>query len=263
MHCGSTTSNTCVPTTSVTPVCPKTLPAACSSLETSNGLNLLVTIPLCTVALGTFAVGDTAKCLITSGITFRSSGASIVTCLNNALRGNCITALPAACVRLTGLTGANLVTNLGIPLKACVSSLPPACASLGAITGTGLIAKLPACVTALGTYATGAVATCLNPANILSTTQGSTIVTCLLDALKGVCITTLPAACTKLATDSAAQLVTDIPLCDVALGPFAAGAAATCLTTSTGLGQDIVNCLTSSLFVTTRKRVHVRLRRGI
>lgn len=285
---------------SATPVCASNLPLACRNLQTSDGLELLTTIPLCTVALGTFVVGDTAKCLVMTGITITSKGASIVTCLNNALKSNCITALPAACVALTGLSGANLVSNvatcvtalgpvavekvlecttrglttgddiiacllttLGLPSgegsctpvsppKACVTALPAPCTALGAITGLGLLTELPLCVAALGAYAVGAVTTCLNPANILRTTAGSGIVTCVLTALKGTCITSLPAACAKLATDNAAQLVADIPLCTVALGPFAAGAAAACLTAG-GTGQTIVNCLTGALFTTTQK----------
>jgi hypothetical protein len=61
------------------------------------------------------------------------------------------------------------------------------------------------------------------------------------------CITTLPDACTDLANANGLELVADVAICAVALGPFAAGSAATCLSTGdiTGdtTGTSIVECL--------------------
>jgi hypothetical protein len=96
-------------------------------------------------------------------------------------------------------------------------------------------------------YGVGNVAQCLVTTNINVGTLGTDLVGCLTTALSQQCLKKLPDACTNLRTDSLLELVVDIPLCTIALGPFAAGKALTCLSTSQGSGTDIVNCLDNAL----------------
>ncbi|KAH0443876.1 hypothetical protein CcaCcLH18_00702 [Colletotrichum camelliae] len=128
-----------------TPVCP-TVPGTCLSLSTVNGLDLLADIPACTQALGLFAVGNVASCLVTGVIDILTTGQSLVTCLQTALASNCVTALPQVCLDLSALNG---------------------------------VVDTSACLGALGPLAVGGAATCLSS----GLTSGSSIVQCLNTAL--------------------------------------------------------------------------------
>lgn len=72
--------------------------------------------------------------------------------------------------------------------------------------------------------------------------------TCLTDALSDTCISSLPQACLDLVDDTAIELVVDVPLCTAALGPFAVGAAATCLSSGLTNGNSMIECLDTALF---------------
>ncbi|GJC93127.1 60s ribosomal protein L19 [Colletotrichum higginsianum] len=56
----------CPPAPTPTRCATPSLPEQCLSLSTVNGLDLLVDIPACVQALGLYAVGDVATCLVTS-----------------------------------------------------------------------------------------------------------------------------------------------------------------------------------------------------
>ncbi|KAM3503603.1 hypothetical protein MY10362_004100 [Beauveria mimosiformis] len=300
------TSTSCVPTaTGPAPsVCATGLPQACTELSSLNGLEIIPALVGCTVALGPFAVGNVATCLAESSIKLTTAGSTIVTCLRDALKGECITALPDSCTRLgteTGLalipdvakcvvslgpfaigtalsclstsqitetsTGVGIIdcleTALGLrsstspggdgaaactttstpPAPTCEVNLPPECSNLKLKNGLALVFEVPICLVALGIFGVGNAAACLATSAITLSTTGVAIVECIEDAFKAQCPKELPAACTNLANDNLGELVVDIPVCTVALGPYAAGTALSCLSTSVGSGQTIVQCL--------------------
>jgi hypothetical protein len=211
-------------------------------LQDSNGLALVADVAQCTVALGPFAVGSAATCLATGSIGSSTTGISIVDCLEIAFGFQ---------------SGVTTVTDLALcsptaapttaPVQIC-ADVPSPCQSLSSVNGLALIAAIPACTAALGVFATGNIATCLGTDLISSTTLGETIVTCLGDALEDQCIDSLPEPCLNLQDNNVAQLVINLPLCTVALGPFAAGAAATCLSSGLTNGNSVISCLNDALF---------------
>ncbi|KAM3431266.1 hypothetical protein NHJ13734_007370 [Beauveria thailandica] len=300
------TSTSCVPTaTGPAPsVCATGLPKACTELGSLNGLEIVPALAGCTIALGPFAVGNVLTCLATASIDGSTVGQNIVTCLSDALKGQCITELPGSCLKLRTETGLGLIpdvaecalslgpfavgvalsclstsqitttsTGVGIidcletalglrsstspggdgdaactttstpPAPTCEVKLPPECSNLKLNSGLALIADVPLCVAALGVFGVGNVLSCLSTSAITVSTAGVAIVECLEDALKSQCPKALPPSCTNLANDNAGELVVDIPVCIVALGPYAVGTALSCLSTSVGSGQTIVQCL--------------------
>ncbi|TPX13362.1 uncharacterized protein E0L32_006335 [Thyridium curvatum] len=231
--------------TALSGTCISSLPAACSNLSNENGLALVADVPACVVALGPFAVGEALVCLSTSSIAETTTGASIITCLNNALK--LTSATPTTSVVPTACPAAS-----STPSSGCQVSLPPNCANLASVSGLDLIVDVPLCLTALGVYGVGNAAACLATDVITTSTTGGSIINCLNTALEASCPTSLPSACTKLNSDNgSAALLVDIPLCVVALGPFAAGNAAVCLSTTTltesTTGSSIVECLEKAL----------------
>lgn len=299
--------STCVPTTSgpAPSACVTSLPPACANLASVQGLSLVTSVVGCTAVLGPFAIGNTAKCLSTTLISANTQGQTIVDCLLNSFKGNCITLLPKPCTDLATVKGLALVPNLllcvtalgpyavgsaltclaifgitttsngvGIiqcletslglvaptsgvggnsggcpttPPPTCAVQLPPNCSQLSQSTGLALLLSAPLCLVALGLYGVGNIAQCLVTTNINVGTLGTDLVGCLTNALSQQCIKKPPDACNNLKSDGLLELVVDIPLCVIALGPFAAGKALTCLSTSQGSGTDIVNCLDSAL----------------
>ncbi|KAI8298066.1 hypothetical protein K4K61_012155 [Colletotrichum sp. SAR11_59] len=222
--------------------CPTTLPDACVNLQTSNGLALLTDIPLCTAALGPFAVGTAATCLATGAISALTQGSSVFECLQVAfgLAPSVVTVTnPALCP-----------TQAPTATPSVCATVPAPCESLSTVDGLALIPAIPACTAALGAYAVGNAATCLATTAISVTTTGSSIVSCLEDALSATCISTLPQACLDLAGDDAVALAVDLPLCVTALGPFATGAALVCTTSGLTNGDSVIQCLNNALFST-------------
>ncbi|CAG9992249.1 unnamed protein product [Clonostachys byssicola] len=67
---------------------------------------------------------------------------------------------------------------------------------------------------------------------------------------QSACVTALPQACSQIESLKGLALIPAVPLCLAALGPFAVGNVATCLTTSSinisTAGSDITNCLTTA-----------------
>ncbi|KAF4817540.1 Aspercryptin biosynthesis cluster-specific transcription regulator atnN [Colletotrichum siamense] len=185
--------------------CPTTLPEACVNLQTSNGLALLTDIPLCTAALGPFAVGTAATCLATGAISALTQGSSVFECLQVAfgLAPSVVTVTnPALCP-----------TQAPTATPSVCATVPAPCESLSTVDGLALIPAIPACTAALGAFAVGNAATCLATTAISVTTTGSSIVSCLENALSATCISTLPQACLDLAGDDAVALAVDLPLC--------------------------------------------------
>ncbi|KAJ4995922.1 hypothetical protein K4K48_009342 [Colletotrichum sp. SAR 10_66] len=222
--------------------CPTTLPDACVNLQTSNGLALLTDIPLCTAALGPFAVGTAATCLSTGAISALTQGSSVFECLQVAfgLAPSVVTVTnPALCP-----------TQAPTATPSVCATVPAPCESLSTVDGLALIPAIPACTAALGAYAVGNAATCLATTAISVTTTGSSIVSCLENALSATCISTLPQACLDLAGDDAVALAVDLPLCVTALGPFATGAALVCTTSGLTNGDSVIQCLNNALFST-------------
>ncbi|CAK7240248.1 MAG: hypothetical protein STHCBS139747_001686 [Sporothrix thermara] len=134
----------------------------------------------------------------------------------------------------------------------CAINLPDSCRNLAGQIGIGVLIDVVLCTADLGVFAVGNVASCLATDVITTSTQGNGILGCITSALDDQCPATLPSACTKLSEDTGIVAITaDIALCTVALGPYAAGAALTCLGTS-GLtpestGGGIVDCLGTAL----------------
>ncbi|KAI8225997.1 hypothetical protein K4K55_008714 [Colletotrichum sp. SAR 10_96] len=222
--------------------CPTTLPEACVNLQTSNGLALLTDIPLCTAALGPFAVGTAATCLATGAISALTQGSSVFECLQVAfgLAPSVVTVTnPALCP-----------TQAPTAAPSVCATVPAPCESLSTVDGLALIPAIPACTAALGAFAVGNATTCLATTAISVTTTGSSIVSCLENALSATCISTLPQACLDLAGDDAAALAVDLPLCVTALGPFATGAALVCTTSGLTNGDSVIQCLNNALFST-------------
>ncbi|KAF3798787.1 hypothetical protein GCG54_00008243 [Colletotrichum gloeosporioides] len=222
--------------------CPTTLPEACVNLQTSNGLALLTDIPLCTAALGPFAVGTAATCLATGAISALTQGSSVFECLQVAfgLAPSVVTVTnPALCP-----------TQAPTATPSVCATVPAPCESLSTVDGLALIPAIPACTAALGAFAVGNAATCIATTAISVTTTGSSIVSCLENALSATCISTLPQACLDLAGDDAVALAVDLPLCVTALGPFATGAALVCTTSGLTNGDSVVQCLNNALFST-------------
>lgn len=218
--------------------CISKLPNSCTKLSTETGLALIPDLALCVTALGPFAVGSALTCLATSQVTDTTTGLGIVTCLETAL------GLRTPSSGGNGGNGGCTPTN---PPPTCSVMLPSACSSLGTIKGLQLLVEIPFCVTALGGFGVGNAAQCLATSAISVSTVGSTIVNCLTTALSAQCPKALPSACTNLQNDPLANLAVDIPLCTVALGPYAAGDALKCLSTNPVSGADIVTCLTNAL----------------
>lgn len=109
---------------------------------------------------------------------------------------------------------------------------------------------IDACIVSLGHFANADIATCLT-ATISQFSIGADIFVCLLNALEGECITTLPEPCTTISSGiedpRGPDLVMSVDLCATALGPFAYGNAAPCLVTAEITESDqaasIVQCL--------------------
>ncbi|KID68796.1 hypothetical protein MAN_03652, partial [Metarhizium hybridum] len=210
-------------------MCLPQLPDACTGLAGQHGVSLANNVAACTVQLGPFAVGKTSECL--KGSFFGGGffdGDDVVACLR-------------------GTTGLGLSTCAPAG-PACVSALPPECDLLGGLNGLDIgLSKLQGCAKAIGSYAGGVAAKCLNPAAIVQTTLGGGVVACLRDALKDVCIPTLPEACFNLITVGGDQLTTQLPQCIDALGPFKSGAVLDCITKPTS-GPGVVLCLNKAIF---------------
>ncbi|KAK2756831.1 UbiD family decarboxylase [Colletotrichum kahawae] len=222
--------------------CPTTLPDACVNLQTSNGLALLTDIPLCTAALGPFAVGTAATCLATGAISALTQGSSVFECLQVAfgLAPSVVTVTnPALCP-----------TQAPTATPSVCATVPAPCESLSTVDAFALIPAIAACTAALGAFAVGNAATCLATTAISVTNTGSSIVSCLESALSATCISTLPQACLDLAGDDAVALAVDLPLCVTTLGPFATGAALVCTTSGLTNGDSIIQCLSIALFST-------------
>ncbi|WQF79282.1 hypothetical protein CDEST_04296 [Colletotrichum destructivum] len=108
----------CPPAPTPTRCATPSLPQQCLSLSTVNGLDLLVDIPACVQALGLYAVGDVATCLVTSVIDTLTSGQSIVSCLQRSLGSRCVTSLPQVCLDLS-------VSNDAVTADLCLTLLGP------------------------------------------------------------------------------------------------------------------------------------------
>ncbi|KAM9883424.1 hypothetical protein VD0002_g1098 [Verticillium dahliae] len=220
--------------------CITTLPDACASLSSSNGLALVGNIAGCTVALGPFALGSAATCLSTGSITSSTTGASVVECLEIAfgIRSGTVTITdPALCA-----------TPTPTPVVPVCAEVPAPCQDLGNVNGLALVAAIPLCTSALGVFAVGNVATCLGTDLISQNTLGTTVVGCLEDALQSTCISELPGPCQDLQDNTVVELAINLPLCTAALGPFAVGNTLTCLTSGLGNGNSVIECLNASLF---------------
>jgi len=220
--------------------CITTLPQPCVDLQDSNGLALVADVAQCAVALGPFAVGSAATCLATGSITGSTTGLSIVDCLEIAF------GFQSGVVTITDL--ALCPTATPEPVTPVCAEVPGPCQNLGSINGLALVAAIPLCVTALGTFAVGNVATCLGTDLISENSLGETVVTCLEGALAETCITELPGPCQNLADNTIVELAINLPLCTAALGPFAAGAALTCLSSGLTNGNSVLSCLNDALF---------------
>jgi hypothetical protein len=213
-------------------------------LQDSNGLALVADVGLCTVALGPFAIGSAATCLATGTIGSSTTGVSIVDCLEIAFGFQSgVTTVTDFSLCNPGATAAPTT----VPSQVC-AEVPPPCQDLASVNGLALIAAIPACTASLGVFAVGNVATCLGTDLISSNTLGQTLVTCLGNALEDQCIDSLPEPCLDLEDNNAVQLAINIPLCTAALGPFAVGATATCLTSGLTNGNSVITCLEESLF---------------
>ncbi|KAM3498005.1 hypothetical protein MY10362_008662 [Beauveria mimosiformis] len=303
----TTSSTSCIPTpTGAAPsACVTAVPAACAAIGSLNGLAILPALAGCTLALGPYAVGNTATCLATSAISLTAEGSDVVNCVLNSLQSRCITTLPSACTKLSTESGLALIPDVALCVTAlgpfavgtaltclatssitsstsgtgivtcletalglqaptptsgaafctptsttapsCSAALPSACEQIGTTNGLALLVQIPLCVTALGAFGVGNAAQCLVTTDISVSSTGSNILNCLTTALQAQCPRALPSACSNLANDNAAQLVVDIPFCTVALGPYAAGDALLCLSTSGLTGTQIVSCLDSAL----------------
>lgn len=223
--------------------CISTLPAPCTALESETGLDLLADVGVCVTELGPFAIGAAAQCLATSLITGDTDGYTIVACLYDALG---LSPEP---------TPTSVVLEVACPAVAsphCDVNLPRDCKGLAGDVGLGTAVDALLCTADLGIYAVGNVALCLATDVITDATTGDSVLTCLVQALDETCPTVLPSACLKLNNDvGATELIVDISLCIVALGPYAAGEALVCLSTSglddSSLGSGIVDCLETAL----------------
>lgn len=226
--------------------CISELPASCESIYTETGLQLAADVPLCVAALGPFAVGDAALCLSTTSIVSTTAGSDIIQCLLNALQ------LPLNPVTTTTETISVACPTASASATPCAVTLPASCLALAGQTGLGVAADTVVCTADLGVFATGNVLSCVATDVITLSVTGDSIISCLLTALEASCPAALPAACQNLENDTGSiALLVDIPLCVAALGPYAAGSALTCLST-TGLttstpGSGIVTCLENAL----------------
>lgn len=223
--------------------CISELPKPCRDLEDVNGVGLVADIALCVVELGPFAVGAAAQCLATNGIDANSHGFTIVACLYEALS---LSPEPTATTE---------VIEIDCPAVAsphCDVNLPRDCKGLAGNVGLGTAVDAVLCTADLGIYAVGSVAECLATDLITETTTGDSILTCLFQALDETCPSTLPPNCEGLnGKVGLTQIALQIPLCIVALGPYAAGDALVCLSTTglddASLGSSIVDCLEHAL----------------
>ncbi|RBR11066.1 uncharacterized protein FIESC28_09211 [Fusarium coffeatum] len=132
----------------------------------------------------------------------------------------------------------------------CEVTLPNNCRTLESTNGHHLTPVIDACIVSLGPFANTNIATCLT-ATVSQFSIGADIVGCLLNALEGACITSLPEPCTLVSSGiedpHGPDLVASVDLCATALGPFAYGNAAPCLLTAeiteSTQAASIVQCL--------------------
>ncbi|CAK7222060.1 hypothetical protein SEUCBS140593_004769, partial [Sporothrix eucalyptigena] len=205
---------------------------------------LVIPAGLCLTALGPYAVGNVAECLSASNIGLFTAGTTLTSCLTNALSATCITSLPAECTNLATETGA-----------------------------VALAVDIPLCIAELGPFAIGTALTCLSTSNLLSTSAGYNVVSCLYTALNlqpysgqstttvvdipcpasgsTTCDITLPDTCKDLAGQVGLGVAVDAILCTADLGVFAVGNVLSCLATdvitTATTGNSIISCLTTAL----------------
>ncbi|KAK1986518.1 hypothetical protein LZ30DRAFT_685374 [Colletotrichum cereale] len=132
----------------------------------------------------------------------------------------------------------------------CLRLGPGAVPKPASTDGLAIIAAIPGCTVALGAFRVGNAASCLATNVIGPLSVGQDIGTCLTTAFSATCISALPAPFLGLAGNNVAQLFVNLPLCEAALGPFAAGAALTCLSSGATNGGSVISCLNGSLFRT-------------
>ena len=99
---------------------------------------------------------------------------------------------------------------------------------------------------ALGKYATGEALECLNPANIVTGTLGTDVVSCLTDQIANICTNVLPGSWLDIVDTNVGDLPGQIAQCTADLGPFATDKVPACLDPSAD-PQSIVSCLSAEL----------------
>ncbi len=224
--------------------CINALPPACAKLTIDTDIGVLASdATSCALALGPFAVSAVSNCLNPLNFDLSTLGLGVVDCLYDALD------LPEP-----------VVTTVSIPIDCpvdgagCDVGLPEHCLALAGQVGLGIVVDMGLCATelvALGGFATGNVLTCLATTGLKKLVTGNGVLRCIFSALDAQCPTTLPPACTALSgiLDNI-LLAAAIPACLAELGPYAAGAALTCLSTSGPLalstGPEVISCLTTA-----------------
>ncbi|TDZ26198.1 hypothetical protein Cob_v001374 [Colletotrichum orbiculare MAFF 240422] len=112
------------------------LPGQCLSLATGSVIDLVLNLPACTAALGGLGnIVGVATCVAGNLL----SGLSVVTCLQDNLRANCIRTLPQVCLDLSLLSGT-------VDTALCVNALGPlavgpalACLTSGLTSGPAIV----------------------------------------------------------------------------------------------------------------------------
>ncbi|KZZ96745.1 hypothetical protein AAL_03974 [Moelleriella libera RCEF 2490] len=214
--------------------CLNTLPASCLNLAGLTGPNLISAIAKCITDLGPFAVGSTLQCLTTDLTT----GDASILCMAITL------GLPRSSI------GGTIGGGVGCPpARACLNpaTLPPPCPNILSKNGFDLIPLCLGCITSLGNFAVTAVLNCLSTSAITLLTTGGSVFNCLSNAVKNVCITTLPVSCTNLLGLKGNTLNTATITCLNNMGPFVTTSVLNCVQAAT-VGDDVVNCLYKFVF---------------
>ncbi|KAJ3497634.1 hypothetical protein NLG97_g1760 [Lecanicillium saksenae] len=209
------------------------LPKECLALAGTTGQAVATQYESCLSALGPFAVRNSANCLI-KGV---SQGDDVLNCLVTTL----------------GLPGPNKAPGScdpPPPSKACTTrdNLPKSCRKLAGLKGIASTVAAAQCAASLGPYAFNRFGSCFNVGNI-SSLDGDNILSCVIDQLTGLCITTLPPSCSALIGLNPDLAREKVKQCLDDVGPFATDATQKCYdTVPLPDGRKIYDCLNGVFF---------------
>jgi len=223
--------------------CITELPVECTELGDPGLVDFTINLATCATKLGPWAIGTAATCFSSSW----SNGQEALDCINTALGFDSGSSPTSPVATETPTLSEPVVTPTATFTPPVIAGpgcpeMPAPCSALETLTNPlEYVTAIAACTTALGVFGTGQAAVCV--AELLP----SDVFTCLDDLFQSFCLTELPEECTSLADPGLVDFTVNLAACAVTLGPWAAGTAAVCFSSSFGNGQDALDCITQNL----------------